>query len=34
MDGTGATIYLFGESLPLAAGAENINDTFKYLAII
>ena len=25
---------LFGESLPLATGAENINNTFKYLAII
>jgi hypothetical protein len=34
MDGTGAAIYLFGESLPLAPGAENINNTFKYFAII
>jgi hypothetical protein len=34
MDGTGATIYLFGESLPLNPGAQNINNTFKDLAII
>jgi hypothetical protein len=34
MDGTGTAIYLFGESLPLTAGAENINNTFKYLAKI
>jgi hypothetical protein len=34
MNGTGAAIYLFGEGLPLTADAENINNTFKYLAII
>jgi hypothetical protein len=33
MDGTGTATYLFGESLPLTAGAENINNTFKYLTI-
>ncbi len=34
MDGTGTAIYLFRKSLPLTAGAENINNTFKYLAKI
>jgi hypothetical protein len=34
MNGTGATIYLFREGLPLATGAENINNSFKDLAII